>query len=212
MNKAVTHPFQKLLACRHRLGDAGHRRLDGRVTGDHRASRRHDAHTEAEHTMDCAAGALASTAQPRHRRRSLEAFCAAEVAAEQAFASEDPAADRPGCRSPRRQRSRRDRGNRRRGDRQRRGRSGRSGVRRGVRGADRLRARQLRVRRAQCRSPPSTPSAGFPTELPAGPTIVTAREHRRGGPRDRSSPASTTTSRCRWRRSSPSRRRSRTRW
>ena len=74
MNKAVTHPFQKLLACRHRLGDAGHRRLDGRV-GDHRAHRPADrmtAGTEAEHTPErriLAVDGSADVSEPRHSVR-----------------------------------------------------------------------------------------------------------------------------------------------
>ena len=49
------------------------------------------AHTEAEHTMDTTAGSLAVDGSAEASSPEAEAFCTAEVAAEAAFFSEDPA-------------------------------------------------------------------------------------------------------------------------
>ena len=97
MNKAVTHPFQKLLL----VGVAsatlaiGASTAVSASTGTTEPADDMTAHTEAEHTMESAPAALAVDGSAEASSPEAEAFCTAEVAVEAAVNSEDPAAMGP---------------------------------------------------------------------------------------------------------------------
>ncbi len=97
MNKAVTHPFQKLLL----VGIAsatlaiGASTAVSASTGTTEPADDMTAHTEAEHTMESAPAALAVDGSAEASSPEAEAFCTAEVAVEAAVNSEDPAAMGP---------------------------------------------------------------------------------------------------------------------
>ena len=97
MNKAGTHPFQKLLL----VGIAsatlaiGASTAASASTGTTEPADEMTEHTEASHTMDTTAGSLAVDGSAEASSPEAEAFCMAEIAVEAAANSDDPAAAGP---------------------------------------------------------------------------------------------------------------------
>ncbi len=164
MHTADTSKLPKLLL----LGVASATLAIGAASAASR--RRHDrtpcrpapAHTEAEHTMDSAPARSRSMA-PLKRARRGRGILHGRGRGDRRVQLGGRGADR--ARRSRRSSPRRPKRSRSAVDdchRQRRGRARRPGVRRAVRGDVRLRAGQLRIRRAQRRRCRSTPSAASP--------------------------------------------------